>query len=373
MRARHIDCTSDVGLEVLHRFPLVDKTVMRERLSEFWVTELGPGTVGQTSGSSGVPFKFLKDNRSRPAKAACVIRERRMQRLPMFGRRVADLFVPHDQRMIQLGLRNGIEMIWHGEIYSKEAARQLWAWRPHVIYSRPSVLMDSLTHLAATRAGPATRCLQAVITHSELLPASTRDAIETALGSPIYDQYCLNEVGDVAFQCRERDGYHVHSDVNIVEVVDGDGTPVPVGHRGQIVITNLLNLNMPFIRYATGDVGAVMSGECLCGSRLPRLQVLVGRQDEQIKLRDGSFITPDIIHGVFNYCNISEWKVEQTAPDEIAVYVSPTTHSVDQMRFLVAKLKHLAKGLATVSVYRYVEGSNRRGDGEKFAPIRRLF
>ena len=65
----------------------------------------------------------------------------------------------------------------------------------------------------------------------------------------------------------------------IMEFVDGNGEEVSSGERGEIVYTSLLHYAQPLIRYAVGDVGVPVDGECPCGRKLPLMKVVEGRRD----------------------------------------------------------------------------------------------
>jgi phenylacetate-CoA ligase len=140
----------------------------------------------------------------------------------------------------------------------------------------PSVVSFIASWIRET--GAEAPALNAVVTGGEQLFEHQRAAIRQVFGSEPYSKYACNEFFDIAMECREHNGMHVHAEDLIVEVVDDDGNSVPPGHTGRIVITNLHNFGMPFIRYETGDSGSFVAGDCPCGRALPRLATVVGRR-----------------------------------------------------------------------------------------------
>ena len=108
----------------------------------------------------------------------------------------------------------------------------------------------------------------------------------------------------------------------MVEILDDDGAPVPAGETGDIVVTNLCGPEFPFIRYRTGDRGALEPGVCGCGRGLPRLRALAGRANDTLLGRDGMRV-----HGsVFNYlmrdtAGLRAYRIEQSARDRLDVAV----------------------------------------------------
>jgi phenylacetate-CoA ligase len=83
---------------------------------------------------------------------------------------------------------------------------------------------------------------------------------------------------------------HINSECLFIEFLR-NGKPVKDGEPGDIVITDLFNFGMPFIRYQLGDVGIPSSGSCACGRSLPLMEMTAGREsDFLISPHDGSLI-----------------------------------------------------------------------------------
>jgi len=72
--------------------------------------------------------------------------------------------------------------------------------------------------------------------------------------------------------------------------VNDEGRPVPVGEEGRILVTNLHNYAMTFIRYETGDVGVISDKACPCGRGLPLLAAVNGRTADVISTKSGGRI-----------------------------------------------------------------------------------
>lgn len=107
----------------------------------------------------------------------------------------------------------------------------------------------------------------------------------------IVDVYALSEAGVVAFGCREGLGLHVVGDAVVAEVVDPDGGDVlPVGERGEVVLTRLGADALPLVRYRTGDGAALDESPCACG-RTGRRLVGIERLAERVRVR-GRWLSP---------------------------------------------------------------------------------
>ena len=109
----------------------------------------------------------------------------------------------------------------------------------------------------------------------------------------MFETYGNREVMLMATECEEHDGLHVQAENLVVEVVvrrdDTDGTrPAAPGELGEVVVTDLHNLAMPFIRYATGDLAtAADDSPCGCGRGLPRIASVEGRTSDVLEDGDG--------------------------------------------------------------------------------------
>jgi phenylacetate-CoA ligase len=173
-----------------------------------------------------------------------------------------------------------------------EYAAVLRRRRVRYLYGYPSSLELFAGHLLATGVLPP--AMDAVFTTSEMLLPSARATISRAFSAPVFDTYGCNDGGVYAFECEQHDGYHVGDESCVVEVVDEEGRPAPDGRPGLIVTTHLTNRAHPFLRYVTGDVGAIDRRPCACGRGLTRLVSLQGRERDFVVTPDGRRV-----HGAF--------------------------------------------------------------------------
>jgi len=132
---------------------------------------------------------------------------------------------------------------------------------------------------------------RAIVSTSMMLLAPERFTIEKAFGCPVSDRYGCEEVGLIAAECEEHQGYHVNLEHTYVEIVDDAGAPCQPGEVGRVLLTDLQNIAMPLIRYEVGDLSSWATSPCPCARNgLPTLQRIVGRQADCLQRLDGSLV-----------------------------------------------------------------------------------
>ena len=115
-----------------------------------------------------------------------------------------------------------------------------------------------------------------------------RKRIANELGVQLYDIYGLTEVygPGIGMSCEHECGMHVWDDYLYFEIVDPKtGEVLPDGEIGELVITTLCKEGAPLIRYRTHDLTRFIPGECPCGSKFPRIDTILGRTDDMVKVK----------------------------------------------------------------------------------------
>ncbi len=131
-------------------------------------------------------------------------------------------------------------------------------------------------------------CLKKGVIGSERWGEKMRQRIKDELGIELYDIYGLTEIygPGIGISCEHDAGMHYWDDYLYIEIIDPVTLkPVPDGELGEIVITTLVKEGAPLIRYRTHDLSRIIPGECPCGSPFPRLDIIMGRTDDMIKIK----------------------------------------------------------------------------------------
>jgi len=180
----------------------------------------------------------------------------------------------------------------------------------------------------------------AVITTAETLSDLKRKSIEKAFGCPVFDYYGSREVGAIAAECKEHNGYHVSVE-NLILEFNREGEKVAAGEDGEILVTNLRNFGMPFIRYKIGDVGRPSGDVCSCGRGLPLLSSIEGRTIEFLKVYDKQServvpVSPGVFEISLGHLPLKNYRIIQESLEKIVVKaVKEKGYSREHTDFLV--------------------------------------
>ncbi len=115
-----------------------------------------------------------------------------------------------------------------------------------------------------------------------------RARIAAELGVELFDIYGLTEIygPGIGINCQKEEPMHYWDDYIYIEIIDpATGKVLPDGEIGEIVITTLKKEGAPLIRYRTHDLSRIVPEPCSCGSAFPRIDRIIGRSDDMIKVK----------------------------------------------------------------------------------------
>lgn len=167
---------------------------------------------------------------------------------------------------------------------------------------------------------------------SERWGEKMRARIENELGIESFDIYGLTEIygPGIGIDCKFHQGIHYWSDHLYFEIIDPQtGRNLPHGELGELVVTTLTKEGAPLVRYRTRDLTRIIPGICPCGSVYPRIDRILGRTDDMIKIK-GVNIYPGQIEevlketeGVSSEYQIRLTRVESRDHMQLTVEVEP--------------------------------------------------
>jgi phenylacetate-CoA ligase len=299
-RSLRLDARSLRHSTDLQRLPFLTKDVIRQNLERLRNRKAGRVRKFSTGGSTGAPLLFFL-GRTRVSSDVAA----RMRAESWFGVTPADpefaIWGSPMELSKQDQLREwrdrilGTRLLSAFEMSSEVMTRYLDEIERRGcrrVFGYPSSIALLCEHARRERRDLRKLGVKAVFVTAEYLYAHWRSVISETFGCPVANGYGGRDSGFVAHEC-PAGGMHITADRLIVEIVDDQGRVLPAGHSGEIVVTNLDTPEMPFIRYRTGDVGALATGSCTCGRSLPLLERVDGRKTDFVVAPDGR-----IMHGL---------------------------------------------------------------------------
>ncbi len=188
--------------------------------------------------------------------------------------------------------RLGCVVIPAGSGQTEMQVQSIAALRPDAYTGTPSFLKIILEK--AQEMGADIACMQRAVVGAEALPPSLRKWLNNH-GVPFVTQmYGSADIGNIAYETltdgEVNPGMVVDEDLILEVVRPGTGDPVPAGEVGEVVVTSF-NPDYPLIRFATGDMSAILPGVSPCGRTNMRIRGWLGRADQTTKVR-AMFVHP---------------------------------------------------------------------------------
>ncbi|WP_341232525.1 phenylacetate--CoA ligase family protein [uncultured Sulfitobacter sp.] len=121
----------------------------------------------------------------------------------------------------------------------------------------------------------------------------------TGRGITCLQSYATADLGNIAYESPAMEGMIVDENVIVEIVTPGTGNPVPAGEVGEVIVTTL-NPDYPLIRFATGDLSAILPGTSPCGRTNMRIKGWMGRADQTTKIK-GMFVRPEQVAALVDH------------------------------------------------------------------------
>ena len=185
---------------------------------------------------------------------------------------------------------------------------------------------------------------------AEPLQPSLREKFEKEYGIDTYQMYGATEVGDIAYECKEKRGWHICEEV-IAEIVDPTtGQQLSLGELGEVVVTRLNPIFFLF-RFGTGDLSRFTKERCPCGRTSIRMMGISGRVGEATKVR-GMFIAPSqmrLVCSRFGDIRLQALVDRIDFKDYLTVRVEAEKEGLERNR-IGAEFENIFKEICTVKI-----------------------
>jgi len=212
---------------------------------------------------------------------------------------------------------------------------------------------------------------KAVITSAETLFDHERKTIQEVFGCEVYDFYGAREATAISAECSEHSGYHISAENYVLECMK-EGERAALGKTGGILITNLRNYAMPFIRYEIGDLGSLSDNFCSCGRGLPLMSSIEGRITDIIVTQDGNFISTPVLTLIFKNLPIKQYQIIQEKLEKIRVkIVKAKGYSEKDTNYVVRGMHKFIGGNIQIRV-EFVESIPLKASGKRRPVISKI-
>lgn len=226
-----------------------------------------------------------------------------------------------------------------GEAEMNTCLTSLNRWKPQVLIGYTNPLYEFALYVESV-GGPIFRP-KSILCAAEKVHNFQRKVLERVFGCPVYNTYGSREFMLIASECEKHEGLHVSMENLIVEVVDDEGLPTAPGEVGRILVTDLHNYGMPFIRYEIGDMARVTERQCSCERGLILLDDIIGRSLDIIRTPDGKAVPGEFFpHLLKDYPQVARFQIVQKKLNSLNIkYQLFSTFSADTMQDLIAEIR----------------------------------
>ena len=313
--------------------PLLTKALIRANVESLKADDAPPLKRYNTGGSSGEPLVFFigKDRVSHDVAA-------KWRATRWWGVDIGDPEIVVWGSPIELGAQDRLRGIRDrilrttllpafemSDAKLDEFVAAIRATRPRMIFGYPSALAHIARHARQRGQRMDDLGIAVAFVTSERLYDHQRVEIAQGFGCNVANGYGGRDAGFIAHECPHL-GMHLSAEDIIVEIVAADGTVLPPGQAGEIVVTHVATRDFPFIRYRTGDQGILDHAACPCGRGLPLLKEIQGRSTDFVVAHDGTVMHGlALIYVLRDLPEIASFKIVQESRDRVRVLVVPAT------------------------------------------------
>ena len=315
------DPASVRSIEDLRRLPLLTKADIRSNISELKHAQARGLAKFSTGGSSGEPLMFFIGNERVSHDVAAKWRATRWWDVDIGDPEIVVWGSP-----IELGAQDRVRLLRDKIFRTRllpafemtpdklaQFIKTIRAVRPRMLFGYPYSLHNVARYAEREGLDMTDLGIKVAFVTSEYLYEDQRATISRVFGCKVANGYGGRDAGFIAHEC-PAGSMHITAEDIVVELVDPQGQPVPIGQPGEVVVTHLSTRDFPFIRYRTGDIAVLDKNLCTCGRGLPVLREIQGRTNDFLTTLDGALMPC----GAFTYIirdlpGVESFKIVQTS------------------------------------------------------------
>lgn len=314
----------------LEKLPVLTKELIRENFSGLVAENvpIGERFPNATGGSTGEPLHFLQDSKFKSwADSARLRGWYNFAGHDCWDTDCAVLWgAMHDIKQNFSYRERAVDYIKHGEVklnaFNLSFERKMEFVRLCKIF-KPKLLRGYFTAIKefadfVEDNGINLPSVSGIILCAETVDECSRKKIEKVFNSTAFNSYGGRELSLIAMECEHKNGLHEVSENNYVEFekIYLKGCP----DAGNLIITNLNNYVMPFIRYRIGDIGVQSKKtSCACGRGLPLIERVIGRTTEVMTFSGGLKVAGEMFIHLMKDFPLREYQFVQKSESHIVL------------------------------------------------------
>ena len=345
------------SLSDITKIPILTKKEIRRNIKNLISPNCQFNFASVTSGSTGKPLKVLLDGESLNWREARTQRAYTWTGFDPGTDRIMNMLnsisylSTKSLDILSAGIKNLIKnkLIWFPKTFSAKDLMEIFfamqKFEPKLLNASPS-LMKPLLDIKERFDLEFPKSLDYVSICGEAFPIKL---IQSKIGAEVFESYATNEVGHVASECKEHSGMHVNMEDFLLEITKNNDVLNNM-ERGEVVITDFTNYDMPLIRYNLEDISEIENGKCSCGRGLIRLREVAGRKNDFLVSSGSEIVLSDLrevfglftLHGEDFIKGVDQFRVIQEKIDRVTVLIVPTQDfSSHTESLIVTRIKKL--------------------------------
>jgi phenylacetate-CoA ligase len=375
-----IDLLHPFTLEKWRKIPILKRTDIQSEGNKLLSSQLpashGQAKSGQTSGSTGQPITVYGTNLTRFFWNAFALRDHLWFERDFKGKLAVIRFGdaggyigdPPDGKFnnnwgLPAALLYQTGPLLTLNISSPVSVQAAWLQRhnPDYLLTYPSNLVALAEY--CHKEGIELPNLREVRTISEMVTPEMRTVCQEVFAVPLVDIYTSKEMGYMAIQCPQGEGYHIQSENLFLEILDDDDNPCEVGQPGRVIVTGLHNFAMPLLRYEIRDY-AISGPPCACGRGLPVISRVLGRSRNMVTLPNGDKKWPTGFLRCAEIAPIQQFQFVQKNTEQIEARLVTERPLTEEEHALLRETLNQTFGYCFELVIHYLDSIPRSASGK---------
>lgn len=351
-------------IDDLKKIPILDKKTIRVNGQRMWAKNVSEFKETSTGGTTGNPVRVRKNRETVDLAEAALWRARlswgiRPSSRILFLKSVASRSILGRLRMMLANKRIG-EAFPSTTDEKFGIQRILRSFSPKAIEGYASGVLGIINH----KKKEDNSSIELIVSTGEMMYAHQREQLESHFSAQVRTYYGSNEIGAIAFECPEGQ-LHICEEHVLVEAVNDAGQSV-LDEPGRILVTDLDNYAMPFLRYELGDRISISSKPCVCGRKTKVISELHGRSQDFLPGTNGRRIQATQLAAYLrNLKDVGRIQFESLSEEQVQVDLTGDLNQAKQEIELIRQYLNEKLGDDVLVNFRKVDEIHKTARGKR--------